>query len=98
MILTSMWAAKVSCFGYASEEAEDATLLTHSMATRGKNLTDVRKNGDLWWLRLDGETEVTIECFDSSPNLATKHIIYELCWPTVVFFFRFQHSRWRVLH
>ena len=92
-----MWTAK-ACFGYASEEAEDATLLTHSMATRGKNLTDVRKNGDLWWLRLDGKTEVTIECFDPSTNLATKHIIYELCWPTVVFSFRFQHSRWRVLH
>ena len=69
------------------EEAEDATLPTHSMATRGKNLTDARKNGDLWWLRLDGKTEVTIECFDSSPNLATKHIIYEMCWATVVFCF-----------
>merc|ERR1712135_62100 len=36
--------------------------LTHSMATRlGKKLTDVRKNGDLWWLRPDGKTQVTIE-------------------------------------
>merc|ERR1712014_494739 len=35
---------------------------THSMATRlGKNLTDVRKSGDLWWLRPDGKTQVTIE-------------------------------------
>merc|ERR1711967_191443 len=35
---------------------------THSMATRlGKKLTDVRKNGDLWWLRPDGKTQVTIE-------------------------------------
>merc|ERR1719310_2602620 len=32
------------------------------MATRlGKKLTDVRKNGDLWWLRPDGKTQVTIE-------------------------------------
>merc|ERR1712019_125884 len=34
----------------------------HSMATRlGKKLTDVRKNGLLWWLRPDGKTQVTIE-------------------------------------
>merc|ERR1719498_2269944 len=49
-------------FGYASDETEDAMPLTHSMATRlGKKLTDVRKNGDLWWLRPDGKTQVTIQ-------------------------------------
>jgi S-adenosylmethionine synthetase len=49
-------------FGYASDETEDCMPLTHSMATRlGKKLTDVRKNGDLWWLRPDGKTHVTIE-------------------------------------
>merc|ERR1712093_938521 len=43
-------------FGYASDETEDA------MATRlGKTLTDVRKSGELWWLRPDGKTQVTIE-------------------------------------
>merc|ERR1712018_611215 len=32
------------------------------MATRlGKKLTDVRKDGSLWWLRPDGKTQVTIE-------------------------------------
>merc|ERR1711860_430977 len=32
------------------------------MATRlGKKLTDVRKNGSLWWLRPDGKTQVTIQ-------------------------------------
>merc|ERR1719223_918427 len=36
--------------------------LTHSMATKlGKTLTDVRKDGSLWWLRPDGKTQVTIE-------------------------------------
>merc|ERR1712094_165787 len=41
---------------------EDCMPLTHSMATRlGKKLTDVRKNGKLWWLRPDGKTQVTIE-------------------------------------
>jgi len=36
--------------------------LTHSVATKlGKTLTDVRKNGSLWWLRPDGKTQVTIQ-------------------------------------
>jgi len=49
-------------FGYASDETADCMPLTHSMATRlGKVLTDVRKNGKLWWLRPDGKTQVTIE-------------------------------------
>eukprot|EP00811_Abedinium_folium_P034457 NODE_7335_length_1588_cov_108.056126.p1 GENE.NODE_7335_length_1588_cov_108.056126~~NODE_7335_length_1588_cov_108.056126.p1 ORF type:complete len:486 (+),score=115.20 NODE_7335_length_1588_cov_108.056126:95-1459(+) len=49
-------------FGYASDETEDCMPLTHSMATRlGKKLTDVRKSGDLWWLRPDGKTQVTVE-------------------------------------
>merc|ERR1712048_1229511 len=49
-------------FGYASDETADCMPLTHSMATRlGKKLTDVRKNGQLWWLRPDGKTQVTIQ-------------------------------------
>jgi len=49
-------------FGYASDETEVAMPLTHLMATRlGKTLTDVRKSGELWWLRPDGKTQVTIE-------------------------------------
>merc|ERR1712005_22149 len=41
--------------------------LTHSMATRlGKKLTDVRKDGSLWWLRPDGKTQVTIEYLQKS--------------------------------
>jgi len=49
-------------FGYASDETADCMPLTHSMATRlGKKLTDVRKSGDLWWLRPDGKTQVTIQ-------------------------------------
>merc|ERR1712063_159248 len=48
--------------GYASDETEDCMPLTHSMATKlGKKLTDVRKSGDLWWLRPDGKTQVTIQ-------------------------------------
>merc|ERR1712100_906671 len=49
-------------FGYATDETDDCMPLTHSMATRlGKKLTDVRKSGELWWLRPDGKTQVTIE-------------------------------------
>merc|ERR1739848_687774 len=49
-------------FGYASDETADCRPLTILMATRlGKKLTDVRKSGQLWWLRPDGKTQVTIE-------------------------------------
>merc|ERR1712195_160748 len=49
-------------FGYASDETSNCMPLTHSMATRlGKVLTEVRKNGKLWWLRPDGKTQVTIK-------------------------------------
>jgi len=49
-------------FGYASDETESAMPLTHLMATKlGKTLTDVRKDGTLWWLRPDGKTQVTIK-------------------------------------
>merc|ERR1719456_144936 len=49
-------------FGYASDETETCMPLTILMASRlGKKLTDVRKDGTLWWLRPDGKTQVTIE-------------------------------------
>jgi len=49
-------------FGYASDETENCMPLTHMMATKlGKVLTDVRKDGSLWWLRPDGKTQVTIK-------------------------------------
>merc|ERR1712166_1279351 len=54
-------------FGYASDETDNQMPLTHSMATRlGKKLTDVRKNGKLWWLRPDGKTQVTIEYLEKA--------------------------------
>merc|ERR1712225_209571 len=49
-------------FGYASDETEVCMPLTILVTTRlGKKLTDVRKDGSLWWLRPDGKTQVTIE-------------------------------------
>lgn len=51
-------------FGYASDETECCMPLTHLLANwLGKQLTDVRKDGTLWWLRPDGKTQVTI-CYD----------------------------------
>merc|ERR1712021_142274 len=48
-------------FGYASDETECHMPLTHLLANKlGKQLTDVRKDGTLWWLRPDGKTQVTI--------------------------------------
>merc|ERR1711977_281503 len=44
------------------DEMEVCMPLTILIATRlGKKLTDVRKDGSLWWLRPDGKTQVTIE-------------------------------------
>jgi S-adenosylmethionine synthetase len=49
-------------FGYASDETEVCMPLTHLVATSlGKKLTDVRKDGSLWWLRPDGKSQVTVE-------------------------------------
>merc|ERR1711937_475460 len=49
-------------FGYASDETEVCMPLTHLVATSlGKKLTDVRKDGSLWWLRPDSKTQVTVE-------------------------------------
>merc|ERR1711907_505168 len=49
-------------FGYASDETANCMPLTIFMATQlGKTLTDVRKDGSLWWLRPDGKTQVTIQ-------------------------------------
>merc|ERR1711871_1668423 len=49
-------------FGYASDETANCMPLTIFLATQlGKKLTDVRKDGSLWWLRPDGKTQVTIK-------------------------------------
>jgi S-adenosylmethionine synthetase len=55
-------------FGYASDETENCMPLTHMMATQlGKTLTDVRKDGTLWWLRPDGKTQVTFK-YNQNPD------------------------------
>lgn len=55
-------------FGYASDETNCCMPLTHLLANKlGKQLTDVRKDGSLWWLRPDGKTQVTI-AYDQLPD------------------------------
>jgi len=49
-------------FGYATNETPELMPLTHSLATRlGFQLTKVRKDGTLNWIRPDGKTQVTAE-------------------------------------
>jgi S-adenosylmethionine synthetase len=49
-------------FGYASDETPELMPLTHSLATKlGWQLTKVRKDGTLPWVRPDGKTQVTVE-------------------------------------
>merc|ERR1711865_1169932 len=66
-------------FGYASDETASCMPLTILMATKlGKKLTDVRKDGSLWWLRPDGKTQVTIkykEHIDGSVEPLSIHTV-----------------------
>jgi S-adenosylmethionine synthetase len=66
-------------FGYASDETENCMPLTHMMATQlGKRLTDVRKDGSLWWLRPDGKTQVTIQYQQHSDGSVTPIQIHTI--------------------
>jgi S-adenosylmethionine synthetase len=64
-------------FGYASDETESCMPLTHLMATKlGKTLTDVRKDGTLWWLRPDGKTQVTIKYMQNADGSVEPLMIH----------------------
>lgn len=48
-------------FGYATDETDELMPVAHLWATQlGLKLTEVRKNGDLKWVRPDGKTQVTV--------------------------------------
>jgi len=64
-------------FGYASDETECCMPLTHLLATKlGKVLTEVRKDGSLWWLRPDGKTQVTIKYTQHTDGSVTPEMIH----------------------
>lgn len=63
-------------FGYASDETPEYMPLPISMAHKlARQLTDVRKNGTLDYLRPDGKTQVTIEYENDVPKRVDTIVI-----------------------
>ena len=67
-------------FGYATNETEELMPLPILMAHKlTKKLTDVRKNGDLTWVRPDGKSQVSVRYEDDKPKqleaivISTQH-------------------------
>jgi len=67
-------------FGYASNETEELMPLPILLAQKlTKRLTDVRKNGQLSWVRPDGKSQVSVRYEDDKPKsleavvISTQH-------------------------
>ena len=68
-------------FGYACDETEEYMPYAISMAHKlSRKLTEVRKNGEILYLRPDGKTQVTVEYEDDKPKrietilISTQHL------------------------
>jgi len=50
-------------FGYATDETEECMPLTVVLAhALNKKISDLRRDGTLWWARPDSKTQITCEC------------------------------------
>lgn len=62
-------------FGYATDETDEAMPMSHLLATKiGYQLTKVRKDGTLPWLRPDGKTQVTVEYKEENGKLTPLRV------------------------
>merc|ERR1711902_318815 len=61
-------------FGYATDETEECMPLTVVLAHNlNKKLSDLRRDGTLWWARPDTKTQVTCEYkFDNGACVPTR--------------------------
>lgn len=62
-------------FGYATDETEECMPMTLLLANKiGYQLTQVRKDGTLPWVRPDGKTQVTIEYEDQNGAMVPQRV------------------------
>ena len=62
-------------FGYATNETSELFPLTHLLASKlAYQLSKVRKEKTLDWVRPDGKTQVTIEYQDKNGEMIPKRI------------------------
>jgi len=62
-------------FGYATDETEELMPLTHVLASKlCEKLTQVRKSGELTWLRPDAKSQVSVEYLDEGGRMIPQRI------------------------